>query len=133
MELSGHCLCGAIHYKANVENPVAAVCHCTHCQRQSGSVLSLVVVAPAAALQWTGVPARYDDSADSGATVVRHFCQRCGSPLVSISTATPDIAYVKAGTLDQLADLTPVMEVWRQSAVSWLKIDPPVPGQDRQG
>lgn len=131
MELSGQCLCGAIRYSVEVTDPVAAVCHCRHCQRQSGSVLSLVVVAPLAAVRWTGETACYDDRAESGATVERRFCDRCGSPLASISSATPEIAYLKAGTLDQLQALTPSLEVWRQSAVPWVRIDPPVPGRDR--
>lgn len=134
MDLSGHCLCGAVSYTVTVEEPpTVAVCHCRNCQRQSGSVLSLVVAVPPAAVCWSGTLASYNDLAESGATVERRFCGKCGSPLASFPAATPATAWLKAGTLDQLHDLIPHIEVWRKSAVSWLKIDPPIASLDRQG
>lgn len=38
MPLTGHCLCKAVSYVADVTEPdLVAYCHCDGCQRQSGS------------------------------------------------------------------------------------------------
>ena len=36
----GGCLCRAVRYVLKGEPRTIAICHCTHCQRQSGSVFS---------------------------------------------------------------------------------------------
>jgi hypothetical protein len=36
----GGCLCGAVRYVLKSEPQAAAICHCTHCQKQSGSLFS---------------------------------------------------------------------------------------------
>ncbi|MGA0841157.1 MAG: GFA family protein [Pseudomonadales bacterium] len=37
---TGGCLCGAIRYELKQDPSIAAICHCTHCQRQSGGLFS---------------------------------------------------------------------------------------------
>ena len=39
----GGCLCGAVRYVLKNEPRAIAICHCTHCQKQSGSVFSFMV------------------------------------------------------------------------------------------
>jgi len=41
---NGGCLCGAVRYVLRGDLQAVAICHCTHCQRQSGSILSFNVV-----------------------------------------------------------------------------------------
>jgi hypothetical protein len=44
-KISGGCLCGAVRYECNAEPLGTAICHCTHCQKVSGSAFSVNVVA----------------------------------------------------------------------------------------
>jgi hypothetical protein len=37
---SGGCLCGTVRYTLDCEPVMLALCHCTHCQKQSGSAFS---------------------------------------------------------------------------------------------
>ncbi len=46
MKRHGSCLCGKITFTLDEENPTIAVCHCTHCQKQTGSAFSLNALAP---------------------------------------------------------------------------------------
>jgi hypothetical protein len=127
-ELSGGCLCGAIRYRVTSDPVVTAVCHCTHCQRQSGGMFSTNVVVPESAYEQTGESAVYADSGDSGQPVWRHFCNRCGSPIYSSIAAMPGVLMLKAGTLDDFSGLTPTVEVYTDHAAAWVT---PVAGATR--
>ena len=41
---AGGCLCGAIRYSVNAPIKALRVCHCTHCQRTSGTGASVNAV-----------------------------------------------------------------------------------------
>jgi hypothetical protein len=43
----------------------------------------------------------------------------CGAPLFSIAAVAPELAFVKAGSLDDASWLEPAIEVWTRSAHSW--------------
>ena len=120
MPITGRCLCGQLSYSIAADPVVAAICHCTNCQRQSGAAYSVNVGVPAAALTLYGAVSTYEDRGDSGNKVLRRFCGHCGSPIVSELEAAPAVVYVKAGTLDDPAIVQPVVEVWCQSRQPWL-------------
>lgn len=124
MVLTGGCLCGAIRYSVDGAPLVTAVCHCRHCQRQSGSAFSVMIAVKAKQLTREGDIATYRDRGDSGGEVARHFCPKCGSPLFSTLPAAPAIVYVKAGTLDDVSALSPGVHLWTSSAQQWVDIDP---------
>ena len=129
-EREGGCLCGAVRYVLKAEPQVTAVCHCTHCQRQSGGVFSVNVVVPEAAYAQTGETKVFPDRGDSGKPVWRHFCANCGSPIISTIELMPGVVMVKAGTLDDLTGITPSLEVYTDHAADWMA---PIPGARRFG
>lgn len=116
----GGCLCGAVRYRA-VGDPVAvSICHCTNCQRNSGSAFSVNAIFPKEALTMTGSPATYIDKGDTGAGVVRVFCGTCGTPLESRSIMSSVAhAVIKTGTLDDPSGFVPDSEVYCKSAMPW--------------
>ena len=126
----GGCLCGAVRYVLKAEPVTTAVCHCTHCQRQSGGVFSTNLVVPEAAYVQTGETKVYDDNGDSGQSVWRHFCPNCGSPIISRIAVMPGVVMVKAGTLDDMSGVTPDIEVYTDHAADWIA---PIPGARRFG
>jgi hypothetical protein len=44
--------------------------------------------------------AAFEDVGDSGLPVIRRFCPQCGSAIMTEIAATPDLDWLKAGTLD---------------------------------
>ncbi|KAM0254718.1 hypothetical protein ACHAQJ_006499 [Trichoderma viride] len=115
MPLTGHCLCKAVTYKAEVDAPLlTGYDHCDDCQRQTGSTYSLVAVVPKASLTITGPVKTWTGKADSGNTVDRIFCSECGSPIAHDPSGAPDIIVLKAGTLDTeiKKGLKPDTEIW---------------------
>jgi hypothetical protein len=119
-KLSGSCLCGAVRYTSG-----AVICHCTHCQKISGSAFSVNVIVPASSVTWEGQsPASYADIGESGKANLRKFCPGCGSSIAAEAAALPEALIIKAGTLDERWWLKPNTHLWASSAQPWVRIDP---------
>jgi hypothetical protein len=115
----GGCLCGAVRYVLKGELLAVAICHCTHCQRQSGSILSFNVVVSEADYDQRGETMVYADKGDSGQPLYRHFCGTCGSPVFTKTAMAPGKVVVRAGTLDSMEGLQPTSEIYTDHAVKW--------------
>src|SRR4028119_4236 len=127
-DIVGGCLCGNVRYSSDAEPVMTAVCHCSHCQTQTSSAFSILVAVPKGSLQIEGEPlAAYETQGESGQPIIRKFCPNCGSPVVSDVTVTPDLEWIKAGTLDDTSWLQPQVHWWCDSAQPWVKIDEAVP------
>lgn len=123
---TGGCLCGQVHYEVTADPLMVAVCHCRHCQRQSGAPFSVVWAVSDAAFSQSGDTREFTDRGDSGAVVRRLFCPDCGSPIRSRIDGTPGVSFVKAGTLDRPDSHAPSLEVYCDRAWAWL---PPLAGE----
>ncbi len=117
----GGCLCGAVRYTASWPPLATAVCHCKNCQKQAGSALSVVAVLPRDGFAVSGDLTVYQDQGTSGQSVFRKFCGTCGSPVITDTPAAEaqNIIFIKAGTLDDAADLAPTLHYWTSSAQDW--------------
>lgn len=118
---SGRCLCGAVRYETAWPPVSVMACHCTHCQKQSGSALSIIAMVPRDAVQITGTLTDFHDKGDSGGSVIRRFCGTCGSPVISDipQEAVKNFVFIKTGTLDDTSDLAPATHLWTNSAQDW--------------
>jgi hypothetical protein len=121
-EVHGGCLCRDVRYRARTAAARTMVCHCHACQKQAGSAFSILFVIARDAIEITGAMAVFEHLGDSGQAVQRHFCGRCGSPIISTLAARPAIVAVKAGTLDDPGWLAPRLHVWCASAQPWVDI-----------
>ena len=120
-KIEGRCLCGDVRYTSAAEPVVVALCHCTHCQRQSGGAFSVNVGVPKGALTFVaGTTEVYTDMGSSGQPVYRHFCGRCGSPIFSDVVSRPTLDWLKAGTLDDTSWVLPTLSIWCDSAQDWV-------------
>jgi hypothetical protein len=127
-DVEGGCNCGAVRYRLTGDPIAVAVCHCSNCRRQSGSAFSVNVVVRSDAMQVTGDLTTWEDhDTESGQPVLRQFCAACGSPIRSLSAASPKIAIVKAGTADDPGCYTPAIHVWTSSALPWVTIPDSLP------
>jgi len=118
-QMSGGCLCGQIRYSAEAEPIMTAVCRCNDCQRQTGSAFAVVVAVPRPALKMQGQAKTFKGQGASGKPVHRHFCSECGSPIFVEIDVMPDVAFIRAGTLDDKTWLRPTAEVWCETAQPW--------------
>jgi hypothetical protein len=121
-KISGGCLCGAVRYHSAAEPKGAGVCHCTHCQKTSGSAFSVNIFVPKDGFMLTGPITTYTDTAESGRTLQRKFCTTCGSSLLSEAQAFPGMVVLKAGSLDDRSWVKPAAHVWTSSKQPWCDV-----------
>ncbi len=55
-QMTGSCRCGQLRYNADAEPIFTGICHCTDCQKQSGTAFNIVVAVPQPALAIEGSP-----------------------------------------------------------------------------
>ena len=119
--MTGRCLCGAITYSADAEPVWQGVCHCSNCQRQTATAFSVIVGVPRSALTIEGDTLSSFKTVSEGydSTTERHFCSNCGSPIFSVIESMSELAWLKAGTLDDTSWFEPTAEIWTRSAQPW--------------
>lgn len=136
-EISGGCLCGRVRYSANAEPMFVGVCHCTDCQKFSGSAFAAVVAVPKATVTVTGTLKTFTKNGDSGQPISRQFCPECGSGIMDVASLMPQVAMLNVGTLDDPSWVKPASQIYCDSAQPWVRLGgdlkafakmPPSPG-----
>jgi hypothetical protein len=126
----GRCLCGSITFEVTADPIVAGHCHCRDCQRSSGAGHLSMIAFPADAVTVTGKTVGYESKADSGATVTREFCPKCGSRLFGTSSGMPGMKTVSAVAFDDPAIFKPTMTVYARSRQAWDRLADGIPAFD---
>ena len=121
-EMIGGCLCGQVRYSANADPGFVGVCHCEHCQKQTGTAFAVLVGIPKSAISIQGRLKAFHDRGDSSQPVDRSFCPECGSPIVFEAAVFPGFTFVHAGTLDDTSWLDPKVHVYCDSKEKWTPI-----------
>jgi hypothetical protein len=122
MKIEGGCLCGKVRYSADVEPTFVGVCHCTNCQKGTGSAFSVVVAVPTPALTVQGTLQTFAGRGDSGKATYRRFCPACGSALIDEAEIMPNVTMIMAGTLDDASWVKPASEIFCDSAQPWVQL-----------
>ena len=120
--IKGHCACGKVSYESSADPAFTGVCHCKDCQRQSGSAFAVVIGIPSASLSVHGDMKTVTGTGDSGKGTSRKFCPDCGSTILSEVELMPGVSMVRAGTLDDTSWVKPGMQIYCDSAQSWVSL-----------
>jgi hypothetical protein len=92
MQIDGRCHCGHVTYQADIDPQRVSICHCTDCQRLTGSPYRVTVICSLDDILMTGqAPKIYARTGDNGRTRFQHFCGECGSPLFTSGRVVPTI------------------------------------------
>jgi hypothetical protein len=117
--MKGSCLCGGVTYEVEPPFKLFQYCHCTRCQKFTGSAhASNLFVAPEQFAWLTGAElvSRYEHpEAKYFATC---FCQRCGSSLPWEAQGGGN-RVIPAGTLDDEPDIPPRNNIYWGSRAPW--------------
>lgn len=98
----GGCICGAVRYQTKSEPLRVTICHCTFCQRVTGSAFLVEpIFAATDFVIISGTANSYDHvSSGSGKRVTVHFCDTCGCNIYLSFERFPDVIGLFGGTLD---------------------------------
>jgi hypothetical protein len=119
---SGGCVCGATRYRLTQEPITLYACHCTDCQKRSGSAFGLSMWVRRSALEITeGELRSHDLTLADGRQSNARVCPRCATRLWSEPARLPEYSVLRPGTLDDTAWLEPVAHIWTRSAQPWFR------------
>jgi len=114
--LEGGCLCGAVRYRLTAAPVATLYCHCRMCQRAHGAPVIAWLAVPFAAFKLTeGTPTAYRSSDHA----FRHFCGRCGAPLLCHEADNPKYMDVSIASLDTPEAVPPSSHIWTDSKIPW--------------
>jgi hypothetical protein len=120
----GGCLCGAVRYSTDAEPIRTGVCHCTICQRNTGSAFGTLMAFPAGSIAVTGTLTTYTEpGGTSGLPMHRRFCPKCGSPIL-LEREGGERSIIHVGTLDDRSQVKPTINIFCDSAQKWVPITP---------
>jgi len=120
MQVHGSCHCGNIRYEAEVDPAQTTICHCTDCQKLTGSAYRVSVEAAEGSFHLvTGEPTIYIKIGDNGARRAQAFCPNCGSPLYTYAADDPRIFGLRVGGIAEREALVPTHRKWCRSALGW--------------
>jgi hypothetical protein len=102
--LTGGCLCEQVRFVVNEVPHGLLYCHCTRCQRRSGTAFSAsAITQPGSVVVTEGREQISTYAPETG--FYKHFCRRCGSQLFAVDAESGDVRGVRFGTLDDPPDL----------------------------
>jgi hypothetical protein len=120
MQVHGACHCGAVTYEAAVNAEQVTICHCTDCQRLTGSAYRVSVPAQIETFRLTsGEPKIYFKVGDSGRKRAQAFCSNCGSPLYTYGAENPRTYGLRVGCIRERHALVPQKRIWCRSTLEW--------------
>lgn len=127
--IEGGCACGAVRYRMETAPLFVHGCHCTWCQRETGSAFALNAMIEtdrvrllAGAVEMIATPS----ASGKGQRIAR--CPRCRIALWShYAGAGAAIAFVRVGTLDQPDRVPPDIHIYTASRQPWVVLPAGVP------
>ena len=126
----GSCLCGQVRWELAGEPQVMRCCHCTRCQRNSGTACFVGLPGSAEQLSIiTGAEHIASYHLPGTRYYYNRFCKHCGSPVPTVLPGIP-VTVASAGTLDNNPGLHIGYHLFAASRAAWYRIDPSLPAFD---
>jgi hypothetical protein len=126
--LAGRCACGAVRYRMKTAPMFVHCCHCLDCQRQTGGAFVLNALIETDRLEIeAGAPERHEVPTDSGRPHGIYRCPSCGVAVWSEYGGAAALRFVRVGTLQRPASLTPDVHIYTRSKQPWVALPAGVP------
>jgi hypothetical protein len=122
----GGCACGAVRYRLESAPYFVNCCHCSWCQRETGSAFAVNATIEADRVTLLrGAPETVltPSASGKGQKIVR--CPHCRVALWSHYAGAGDfISFVRVGTLDNAADFPPAAHIFTSTKQPWVVLPP---------
>jgi hypothetical protein len=120
---NGGCQCGQVRFEVKGDPVKVYACHCTICQKQSGSAFGMAALYKQQFFNITKGELSNFVRDGTGKSVRNYFCPICGTRIYHqwfTSDGIGPVVNIKPGTLDDSSWLNPGCHVWTQHAQSWI-------------
>ena len=114
---SGSCLCGTVKFEIAGDFDSFYLCHCQHCQKDTGSAHAANLFSQSAKLTWLADEDAVASYTHPGTRHNKSFCKLCGSALPS--TQIEGLIVVPAGCLDTKISMVPTAHIFTSSKAAW--------------
>jgi len=116
--LMGGCLCGGVRFEVSEPLVSSGYCHCTRCQRRTGTAASVSArIAPGSLRVVSGDELIRTYVPDEGFAKV--FCSACGSALWSRHPDDSDFISIRLGAFDEDPGIRPEYRQFVAYAAAW--------------
>ena len=124
----GGCLCGAIRYRVSDKPRGTFVCHCSFCQRASGSAFQIPVYFPRNCVEFIGGPiSTYEHRfKEHGRALCLQFCAHCSTKVGWTIERDPELQGICGGTFDDPNWFDVFAHIFTESSVKWMAFPPGV-------
>ncbi len=126
--MQGRCDCGALRYEMLAAPLTVHACHCSWCQRETGTAFALNAMIERDKLRVEGAPV-YEllpSASGKGQEVAR--CPACHVVIFShYASQARRLAFVRVGTLEQPALCPPQVHIFTTTKLPWLLLPPDQP------
>ncbi|MGI9185826.1 MAG: GFA family protein [Solirubrobacteraceae bacterium] len=119
--LTGSCGCGAVCFEITEPLVGAAYCHCTRCQKRTGTAVQASALVAPGSLTLTAGEERLRDWTPLGG-LAKTFCAECGSHLFGRDPSTGEISIVRMAAIDGDPGVRPAAHQFVAYAASWEEI-----------
>jgi hypothetical protein len=117
--LTGGCLCGGVRYEIDAPPVSASYCHCTRCQRRTGTAASAQARLAPGSLRVISGDELVREWVPTDHGWPKCFCSVCGSALWSRSPTESGVFSVRLGSFDGDPGIRPQYRQYVAYAASW--------------
>jgi hypothetical protein len=128
MKRTARCSCGKLGVDAEGEPGIVIACHCTECQRRTGSVFGVGAYYPKGKVKAAGPSKRYTRDGAEGRKMHNYFCTECGTNLVWESELVAGMIGIAVGAFLDPSFPAPARSVWEKNRHHWVRIGDEIPG-----
>ena len=118
LPLTGRCGCGAIRYELDAPPLNASYCHCTRCQKRTGTAASANARVTPGSFRLVAGEEHVRTWTPAGG-FEKAFCGLCGSALFSRDPANPETIGVRLGSFDVDPGVRPQWRQFVDYAAAW--------------
>ena len=125
----GGCTCRHVRYRMTSKPMFVHCCHCTWCQRETGTAFALNAMIEADRVELLGGEVEaVDTPSNSGNGQKISRCPKCRIAVWSNYAGAGDaVRFVRVGTLDEPARVPPDIHIFTSSKQPWVILPPDAP------
>jgi hypothetical protein len=117
--ITGGCLCGAVRFELTELPTAAGYCHCTRCQRRTGTAASPQARIDGRTFRVTAGAASVKAWRHPDGGFEKCFCSHCGSHLFSRDPEDPAQMSIRMGAFDRDPGIRPGWRTYVAYAAPW--------------